>query len=129
MVKVFANSMRTPKLQHPHATSRSSARIHAAEICHLSNIIKDVVVLGIADPDIQKDVLAWEELDVKDDKEVVAFVESKELARNAWVSSQSSAAAASSNAAAISSYRRDRNQASGDDRSIDVKLASKGKCM
>jgi hypothetical protein len=96
---------------------------------YTSNVIKDVVVLGIADPVIQKDVLAWEELDFKDDKEVVAFVESKELARNAWVSSQSSASAASSNAAAISSYRQDRNQASGDDISIDVKLASNGKCM
>ena len=28
-----------------------------------------------ADADIQKDVLAWAELDLKDDKEVVAFVE------------------------------------------------------
>ena len=79
---------------------------------YTSNVTKDIVVLGIADAEIQKDVLAWEELDAKNDKEVVAFVESKELARNAWKSSQSSAAAASSNAAAISSYRRDKNHAS-----------------
>ena len=93
---------------------------------YTSNVIKDIVVLGIADADIQKDVLAWEELDAKNDLEVVAFIESKELARNAWVSSQSSAAAASSNAAAISSYRRDKNHV---DKSLDSKLAMRGKCM
>ena len=47
---------------------------------YTANVIKDVIVLGIVDPDIQRDVLAWEELDEKDDKAVVAFVESKELA-------------------------------------------------
>ena len=96
---------------------------------YTSNVIKDIVVLGIADADIQKDVLAWDELDVKNDMEVVAFVESKELARNAWVSSQSSAAAAPSNAAAISSYRRDRNHGSISDKPLDAKLTAKGKCM
>ena len=48
---------------------------------YTSNVIKDIVVLCIADADIQKDVLAWDELDVKNDMEVVAFVESKELAQ------------------------------------------------
>ena len=95
----------------------------AAPVDYTSNVIKDVVVLGIADSDIQKDVLAWEELDDKDDKAVVAFVETKELARNAWVSSQSSGTAAG-----LSSYRRDAGQSSSDDPSIKEKLTMKGKC-
>lgn len=90
---------------------------------YTANVIKDVIVLGIVDPDIQRDVLAWEELDKKDDKAVVAFVESKELAQNAWMSSQSPAATAG-----LSSYRRETTQQSND-ASIKAKLAMKGKCL
>ena len=90
---------------------------------YTANVIKDVIVLGIVDPDIQLDVLAWGELDEKDDKAVVAFVESKELAQNAWMSSQSSAATAG-----LSSYRRENNQQSNET-SIKAKLAMKGKCL
>ena len=87
---------------------------------YTANVIKDVIVLGIVDPDIQRDVLAWEELDEKDDKAVVAFVESKELAQNAWMSSQSSASTAG-----LSSYRRETTQQSSE-ASIKTKLAMKG---
>ena len=90
---------------------------------YTANVIKDVIVLGIVDPDIQKDVLAWEELDEKDDKAVVAFVETKELAQNAWMSSQSSAATAG-----LSSYRRETAQQSND-ASFKAKLAMKGRCF
>ena len=90
---------------------------------YTANVIKDVIVLGIVDPDIQRDVLAWEELDEKDDKAVVAFVESKELAQNAWMSSQSSASTAG-----LSSYRRENTQQNSE-ASIKTKLAMKGKCL
>ena len=92
----------------------------APPVDYTSSVIKDVIVLGIADSDIQKDVLAWEELDDKDDKAVVAFVETKELAQNAWMSSQSSGTAAGL------SY--DRRGASSDEAPIKEKLAMKGKC-
>ena len=46
-------------------------------------IVKDVLVAGLADEDIKKDVLGWSELDTKDVNETVAFIESKEMARDA----------------------------------------------
>ena len=42
-----------------------------------SNGVKDVLIAGIADAEIRKDVLGWTELDTKDDKCAVSFVESK----------------------------------------------------
>ena len=35
---------------------------------YTSNVVKDVLIAGIADSEIRKDVLSWEELDAKDDK-------------------------------------------------------------
>ena len=46
-------------------------------------IVKDVLVAGLVDEDIKKDVLGWSELDTKDVNETVAFIESKEMARDA----------------------------------------------
>ena len=46
-------------------------------------IVKDVLVAGLVDEDIKKDVLGWCELDTKDVNETVAFIESKEMARDA----------------------------------------------
>ena len=107
------------KVKCPNECCQGSALVD-----YTSSVVKDVIVLGIADPDIRKDVLAWEELDEKDDKALVAFVETKELARNAWMSSQTSAAAAASS---LSSYRRGTDQPS-EDASIKGKLNLKGKC-
>ena len=52
--------------------------------------IKDVLVVGLNNPEIQRDVLGWPELDTKSVAETVAFIESKEMARNAMSYSSSS---------------------------------------
>jgi len=80
-------------------------------------VIKDVIVAGIADADIRKDVLAWSDLDTKDDKGVVAFVESKEVAQKALTGIQPSGAAA------ISTYKK-TSKLDND----TPKLTLKGKC-
>ena len=48
-------------------------------------VIKDILVAGVVDSEIRKDVLGWSELDAKTDKEVVTFVEEKEIAQKAWL--------------------------------------------
>ena len=55
-----------------------------ADIDYTSLVVKDVIITGIQDTDIRKYVLAWGELDKKDDKDVVTFVESKEIAQAAF---------------------------------------------
>ena len=46
-------------------------------------IVKDVLVAGLADEDIKRDIMGWTELDVKDVNSTVAFIEAKEMARDA----------------------------------------------
>lgn len=46
-------------------------------------IVKDVLVAGLADEDIRRDVLGWAELDDKTVDETVNFIEAKEVARHA----------------------------------------------
>ena len=46
-------------------------------------IIKDVVVAGLSDEDIRKDVLGWTDLDTATVADTVKFIENKEMARNA----------------------------------------------
>ena len=88
-------------------------------------VIKDVLIAGIHDPDIRKDVLATADLDKKDDKEVVKLVEAKEIAFKAWSSANPSA---SNNA--LSDYRKNKKGKGVDeaDQSIKAKLGLKGKC-
>ena len=43
-------------------------------------IVKDVMVSGLADEDIRKDVLGWEELDNKGVNDTLRFIEAKEMA-------------------------------------------------
>ena len=59
---------------------------------YTSQVVKDVLISGIADSEIRKDVLGWSSLDEKTDKEIVAFVEEKEIARNALTGSSNAAA-------------------------------------
>ena len=47
-------------------------------------VVKDILVSGLADSEIRKDVLEWSELDVKSAKDLVGFVEGKETAKKAW---------------------------------------------
>ncbi len=46
-------------------------------------IVKDVMVNGLVDEEIKRDVLGWAELDVKNVNETVRYVEAKEMARDA----------------------------------------------
>ena len=48
-------------------------------------ITKDILVTGLADEEIRKDVLGWSELDKKSAQETVNFVEAKEMARDAML--------------------------------------------
>ena len=64
-------------------------------------VIKDVLVTGISDPEIRRDVLGWQGLDNKTALEAVTFIESKEMARNALLYSGSTATSAVN-----SSYRK-----------------------
>ena len=88
-------------------------------------VIKDVLIAGIHDPDIRKDILATADLDKKDDKEVVKLVEAKEIAYKAWNSANPSG---SNNA--LSDYRKNQKGKEVDetDQSIKAKLGLKGKC-
>ena len=86
-------------------------------------VIKDVLIGGIYDADIRKDILATADLDKKNDKEVVSLVEAKEIAYKAWNSANSS----SSNNA-FSNYKRNSKLDNEVDQSIKKKLAQKGKC-
>ena len=52
-------------------------------------VIKDILIAGIEDQEILKDVLGMADLDAKTDKDIVKFVEEKEIARNALASSGS----------------------------------------
>ena len=86
-------------------------------------VIKDVLIAGIADPEIRKEVLSWPELDEKNDRELVAFVEAKEIARNAWNNTPISATAG------ISNYRKgSRHDNDGIEHSLKKKLQLKGTC-
>ena len=57
------------------------------DVDYTSQQIKDV---GLADQEIQSDVLGWQDLDTKSVSKTVTFVESKEMARNALSHSSSS---------------------------------------
>ena len=46
-------------------------------------IVKDVLVTGLFDDDIRKEVLGWAELDKKGIQNTVGFIEAKEMARDA----------------------------------------------
>jgi len=46
-------------------------------------IVKDVLVTGLADDDIRKELLGWAILDEKDINETISFIEAKEMARYA----------------------------------------------
>ena len=50
---------------------------------YTSRVVKDILVAGIADNDIRKDILGHTQLDSKTDRDIVKFVEEKEMAKNA----------------------------------------------
>ena len=87
-------------------------------IDYTSIVVKDILIAGIADSEIRKDVLGWPELDTKTDKEVVTFVEEKEMAKKAW-------SGRAAGAASMSGYKK---LPQNEDTDVKKKLTMKGKC-
>ena len=83
-------------------------------------VIKDILIAGLSDREISKDVLGGFELGNKSDKEVVRFVEEKKMALKAWASSK-----ADSPSGWLSGYRKSKNG----DNDKARKLALKGNCI
>ena len=99
----------------PHACCNDRPHVD-----YTSMVVKDVLISGVADTDIRKEVLGWSELDTKTDKEVVAFVEEKEVAKKAWTGS-------SVGATVLSGYRKGTKTVEDtNDPAIQKKLAMKG---
>ena len=85
-------------------------------------VVKDILVAGVADSEIRKELLGWSELDAKSDKEVVRFVEEKEMALKALSGSDS----AGSKVGGLSGYRKSKRN---DNETTKKKLlALKGHC-
>ena len=89
-------------------------------IDYTSRVVKDILIAGIADDEIRKDVLAHPELDGKTDKDIVKFVEEKEMARNACQ------ATSRSEVNGLSGYRKKSREAPRED--TNNKLSLKGNC-
>ncbi len=68
-------------------------------IDYTSNVVTEVLIAGIADLDIYKEVLTHPDLDKKGDKDIVLLVEEKEIARKACSANRS-------DVAALSAYRK-----------------------
>ena len=84
-------------------------------------VVKDILIAGIEDNEIKKDVLGITDLDTKSDKDIVKFVEEKEIARNALQTSMSTAS--------LSSYNKSRKVLdSNADSATKKKLAMRGTC-
>ena len=83
-------------------------------------VIKDILIAGISDGEISKELLRWSELNNKSNKEVVRFVEETEMALEAWASSK-----AGSQVEGLSGYRKSKNG----DNDKARKLALKGNCI
>ena len=73
----------------------------AGEVYYTDEVIRDVLLNGIADSDIRREALSSEDVQVKPIAQVIAFIESREIARNAN--------SPSSSLSALSSYRRSNN--------------------
>ena len=92
-------------------------------IDYTPKVVKDILIVGIADEEIRKEVLSTTGLDDKTDKDIVQLVEEKEIARNACDGNRS-------DIGALSSYNRQKRNISNspESTSINKKLALKGKC-
>ena len=62
---------------------------------YTSLVVKDILISGISDLEIRKDVLEWSDLDAKSAIDLVGFIESKETAKKAWSGQVSDAAGTS----------------------------------
>ena len=67
---------------------------------YTNHVIRDVILNGLSDPDIRRDILGTKDLLTKPVNDVIALVENKEMARNALPSSTLSA---------VSSFQRQKD--------------------
>ena len=88
-------------------------------IDYTPRVVKDILVAGIVDDEIRRDVLAHSKLDELSDKDIVKFVEEKEIARNACL------ATSRSEINGVSQYRK---QSKEEHKPKKVKLTLKGNC-
>lgn len=74
------------------------------QVIDFTNImVKDVIIAGLADEDVKKDVLGWSDLDDRSLEETITFIEAKEMARDALNKG--------SIAAGLSSYKKAQSEA------------------
>ena len=73
------------------------------EVDYTSLVVKDILICGLSDSDIRKDVLELPDLDSKSTTDLVGFIEGKETSKKAW-SGQALDAAGSSG------YKKKQNQ-------------------
>ena len=64
-------------------------------------MVKDLLITGLADEDIKKDVLGCAELDQKSEQGTLTFIEAKEMARNSLTKQFVDA---------VSAYRKEKAQ-------------------
>ena len=74
------------------------------DVNYTDHVIRDVLVNGMYDPDIRREILSQENLPKTSINDVIALVETREMARNALPSSVS----------AISSFQRQRQTTTRD---------------
>lgn len=79
---------------------------YQGDIYYTDEVIRDVLLNGIADIDIRRDSLSSDNIQTKPVTDVIAYVENKETARNAHPSTSISA---------LSAYRRNSNPSSNKD--------------
>ncbi|CAB4035906.1 Hypothetical predicted protein [Paramuricea clavata] len=70
------------------------------DVDYTDNVIRDVLLNGLSDPDIRREILGTPDILKKPVNDVIALVENKEMARNALPSSTLSA---------VSSFQRQKN--------------------
>ncbi len=100
-------------------------------IDYTSNVVTEVLIAGIADLEIYKEVLTHPDLDKKSDKDIVLLVEEKEIARKACCANRSDVSALS----AYQKMKKDvarkppaNNHNNSDESESKNKLSLKGKC-
>ena len=103
--------------------SGSCAKCYApftGEVYYVDEVIRDVLLNGIADIDIRREALATEDIHRKTVNELIAFIESRETARNANPSSA---------ILGLSAYRRSTKSAATTSFSTKLHLQDKRRFM
>ena len=77
----------------------SSTCQHVTDFTNI--IVKDVILAGLVDAEIKREVMGWPDLDTKDIDSTVAYIEAKEMARDALSNNSVNAA--------ISTYRKSKS--------------------